>query len=119
MASRTVTLKTKRNIQLQKLRTSIVLETAIWEAISDILLRENLDLDGFCQQIDKCRRGINLTSAIRVVVVVYYTTLIKTGMSNSKSQNNYQLSAPDPSSSPVNLFPVVLKSCQNSELRGQ
>ena len=36
-------LKAKRNIQLANVRTSIVLETAIWDAVGEILPRENLD----------------------------------------------------------------------------
>ena len=52
-------------------RTSIVLEAAIWDAIGKILDRENLDLNSFCQMVDKRRRGYNLTSAIQVVVVIY------------------------------------------------
>jgi predicted DNA-binding ribbon-helix-helix protein len=59
-------LKAMRNIQLMNVRTSVVLETAIWDAVGEILLRENLDLNGFCQMVDKRRRGFNLTSAIRV-----------------------------------------------------
>ena len=46
-------LKAKRNIQLANVRTSIVLETAIWDAVGEILLRENLDLNGFCQMVYK------------------------------------------------------------------
>ncbi|MGB0583757.1 MAG: ribbon-helix-helix domain-containing protein, partial [Candidatus Puniceispirillaceae bacterium] len=42
-------LKTKRSIQLVNVRTSVVLETAMWDAVGEILLRKNLDLNGFCQ----------------------------------------------------------------------
>ena len=65
----------KRKIQLINVQTSVVLETAIWDAVGEILLREKLDLNGFCQMVDKRRRGFKLTSAIRVVVVIYYQTL--------------------------------------------
>ncbi|MGA0973382.1 MAG: ribbon-helix-helix domain-containing protein [Candidatus Puniceispirillaceae bacterium] len=65
-------MKVKQNIKLVNVRTSIVLEAAIWDTIGEILDRENLDLNSFCQMVDKRRRGYNLTSAIRVVVVIYF-----------------------------------------------
>ena len=46
----------KRNVRLAHLRTTIVLEPYIWECISDILQRESIDLDSFCQEIDKRRQ---------------------------------------------------------------
>jgi predicted DNA-binding ribbon-helix-helix protein len=85
-------LKAKRNIQLVNVRTSVVLETAIWDAVG-----ENLDLNGFCQMVDKRRRGFNLTSAIRVVVVIYYRTLAHEQQQFSGATPSLnQLNAPDP-----------------------
>ena len=104
-------LKAKRNIQLANVRTSIVLETAIWDAVGEILLRENLDLNGFCQMIDKRRRGFNLTSAIRVVVVIYYRTLAQEWQQISGATPSLnRLSAPEPELPPIPLLPIVLKS---------
>ena len=104
-------MKAKRNIQLANVRTSIVLETAIWDAVGEILLRKNLDLNGFCQMIDKRRRGFNLTSAIRVVVVIYYRTLAQERQQISGATPSLnRLSAPDPELPPIPLLPIVLKS---------
>ena len=104
-------MKAKRNIQLANVRTSIVLETAIWDAVGEILLRENLDLNGFCQMIDKRRRGFNLTSAVRVVVVIYYRTLAQERQQISGATPSLnRLSAPDPELPPIPLLPIVLKS---------
>ncbi|MDA8943423.1 ribbon-helix-helix domain-containing protein [Alphaproteobacteria bacterium] len=104
-------MKAKRNIQLANVRTSIVLETAIWDAVGEILLRENLDLNGFCQMIDKRRRGFNLTSAIRVVVVIYYRTLAQERQQISGATPSLnRLSALDPELPPIPLLPIVLKS---------
>ncbi|MDB0014347.1 ribbon-helix-helix domain-containing protein [Alphaproteobacteria bacterium] len=104
-------MKAKRNIQLANVRTSIVLETAIWDAVGEILLRENLDLNGFCQMIDKRRRRFNLTSAIRVVVVIYYRTLAQERQQISGATPSLnRLSAPDPELPPIPLLPIVLKS---------
>jgi predicted DNA-binding ribbon-helix-helix protein len=104
-------LKAKRNIQLMNVRTSVVLETAIWDAVGEILLRENLDLNGFCQMVDKRRRGFNLTSAIRVVVVIYYRTLAHEQQQFSgTTPSSNQLTAPNPELPPISLLPIVLKS---------
>jgi predicted DNA-binding ribbon-helix-helix protein len=104
-------LKAKRNIQLMNVRTSVVLETAIWDAVGKILLRENLDLNGFCQMVDKRRRGFNLTSAIRVLVVIYYRTLAHEQQQFSgATPSSNQLTAPNPELPPISLLPIVLKS---------
>lgn len=104
-------LKAKRNIQLMNVRTSVVLETAIWDAVGEIPLRENLDLNGFCQMVDKRRRGFNLTSAIRVVVVIYYRTLAHEQQQFSgATPSSNQLTAPNPELPPISLLPIVLKS---------
>ena len=104
-------LKAKRNIQLMNVRTSVVLETAVWDAVGEILLHENLDLNGFCQMVDKRRRGFNLTSAIRVVVVIYYRTLAHEQQQFSGATPSLnQLNAPDPELPPISLLPIVLKS---------
>ena len=104
-------LRAKRNIQLINVRTSVVLETAIWDAVGEILLRENLDLNGFCQMVDKRRRGFNLTSAIRVAVVIYYRTLAHEQQQFSgATPSSNQLTAPNPELPPISLLPIVLKS---------
>ena len=104
-------LTAKRNIQLANIRTSVVLETAFWDTVGEILLRENLDLKGFCQMVDKHRRGFNLTSAIRVVVVIYYRTLAHEQQQFSGATPSLnQLNAPDPELPPISLLPIVLKS---------
>ena len=102
-------LKAKRNIQFINVRTSAVRETAIWDAVGEILLREKLDLNGFCQMVDKRRRGFNLTSAIRVFVLIYYQTLAheQQQFSGAKPSLN-QLNAPE--LPPISLLPIVLKS---------
>ena len=104
-------MKAKRNIQLVSVRTSVVLETAMWDVVVEILLCENLDLNRFCQIVDKRRRGFNLTSAIRVVVVIYYRTLTHEQQQfNGTTSSSNQLNAPDPELPPISLLPIVLKS---------
>jgi predicted DNA-binding ribbon-helix-helix protein len=104
-------LRAKRSIQLVNVRTSVVLETAMWDAVDELLRRLNFDLNGFFQMVDKRRRGFNLTSAIRVVVVIYNRTLAHeqqqfSGATPSSNQSN----APNPESPPISLLPIVMKS---------
>ena len=68
-------LRAKRNMQLANVRTSVVLETAIWDAVGEILINENLDLNGFCQMVDQRQRGFNRTPTARVDTATYYRTL--------------------------------------------
>ena len=104
-------MKAKRNIQLVSVRTSVVLETAMCDAVGEILLCENLDLNGFCHMVDKRRRGFNLTSAIRMVVVIYYRTLAHEQQQFSgATPSSSQLNAPDPELPPISLLPIFLKS---------
>jgi predicted DNA-binding ribbon-helix-helix protein len=103
-------LTAKRNIQLINVQTSVVLETAIWDAVGEMLLREKLDLNGFCQMVDKRRRGFELASAIWVVVVIYYQTLAHEQQFSGATLSLNQLNAPDPELPPTLLLPIVLKS---------
>ena len=72
----------KRNLRLAHLRTTIVLEPYIWECISDILQRESIDLDAFCQEIDKRRQFSSLASSMRIVTLFYFR-LLATSYENS------------------------------------
>jgi len=104
-------VKVKQNIQLVNVRTSIVLEAAIWDAIGEILDRENLDLNSFCQMVDKRRRGYNLTSAIRVVVVIYFRSWANNRQFSELARPAHnQFNAPDAELPPTPLLPDVLKS---------
>ena len=62
----------KRNVRLAHLRTTIVLEPYIWECISDIMQRESISLDAFCQEIDKRRQFSSLASSLRIVTLLYF-----------------------------------------------
>ena len=60
---------------------------------------------------DKRRRRFNVTSAIRVVVVIYYRTLAQERQQISGATPSLnRLSAPDPELPPIPLLPIVLKS---------
>ncbi|MGB1863596.1 MAG: ribbon-helix-helix domain-containing protein [Candidatus Puniceispirillum sp.] len=93
----------KRNVRLAHLRTTIVLEPYIWECISDILQRESIDLDSFCQEIDKRRQFSSLASSMRIVTLFYFRLLVasyENGLKKHKSGTPI-LSAPAAAKNPT------------------
>ena len=92
----------KRNIRLAHLRTTIVLEPYIWDCIADILRRESINLDAFCQEIDKRRQFSSLASSMRIVTLFYFRHL---ATSYEKNAHGYKsgsgiLSAPKTAKNP-------------------
>ena len=94
----------KRNIRLAHLRTTIVLEPYIWDCISDILRRESIDLDSFCQEIDKRRQFSSLASSMRIVTLFYFRLLATSYENSLKKQKSEPaiLSAPKTAKSSIN-----------------
>ena len=58
----------KRSVRIARHATSISLEPAFWEALSEIAARRDLSLNALLSQIDAERTG-NLSSAIRLFVL--------------------------------------------------
>ena len=61
-----------RNVQLQGRRTSLRLESSLWEAIEEICRRERLSVHEFCQLARSRARGGSLTASVRVFVLDYF-----------------------------------------------
>ncbi len=69
-----------RNVRIHNRRTSLRLEPTMWEAIDEILNRENMTIHQLCTHIHDIRRQIeestkrhsSLTSALRMFIVIYY-----------------------------------------------
>jgi predicted DNA-binding ribbon-helix-helix protein len=93
----------KRNVRLAHLRTTIVLEPYIWECISDIMQRESISLDDFCQEIDKRRQFSSLASSLRIVTLLYFRLLATAYESSLKKQKSGApvLSAPTTAKNPT------------------
>jgi predicted DNA-binding ribbon-helix-helix protein len=58
----------KRSIVLYGRKTSVSLETEFWQGLREIAYGQKTKLTELAQQIDKDRKGGNLSSAIRVFV---------------------------------------------------
>ena len=61
-----------KNVTVNGRRTSLRLEQASWEALSDICVCEGLTIHELCSLIDNRRAGASRTSAVRAFIVTYY-----------------------------------------------
>lgn len=62
----------RRNVTVGGRRTSLRLETEIWDALGEICGREGLTLNQLCTFLEEQRRGSNRSSALRAFVVDYF-----------------------------------------------
>ena len=60
----------KRSVSIAGHRTSISLEEPFWEGLREIAARETLSVQALIGRIDAERGGQNLSSAIRVFVLM-------------------------------------------------
>jgi predicted DNA-binding ribbon-helix-helix protein len=71
-ASRGPSTLVNRNVFVGKRRTSLRLEPAMWDALTEICRREDLTVHQLCALIDERRLASSLTAAIRVFIVNYF-----------------------------------------------
>lgn len=61
-----------RNVVIDGKRTTIRLESAIWDAVEDLCARENISRHDLCSRVEAGRDGLNRAQAIRAVVMNYF-----------------------------------------------
>jgi predicted DNA-binding ribbon-helix-helix protein len=61
-----------RNVVVDGKRTSLRLEPAMWDALAEIVLREEMTIDGICTRIESRRHSSGLTAAVRVFILSYF-----------------------------------------------
>lgn len=61
-----------RNVVIDGKRTTIRLESAIWDAVDDLCSRERISRHDLCSRVEAGRQGLNRAQAIRAVVVNYF-----------------------------------------------
>lgn len=61
-----------RNVVIDGKRTTIRLESAIWDAVDDLCSRERISRHDLCSRVEAARDGLNRAQAIRAVVVNYF-----------------------------------------------
>jgi predicted DNA-binding ribbon-helix-helix protein len=62
----------RKNVTIQGHRTSMSLEKAIWSGLEEICEREDLTFNQICSLIDRSRKTMSRTSAVRTFIVNYY-----------------------------------------------
>ena len=61
-----------RNVVIDGKRTTIRLESAIWDAVDDLCSRERMSRHDLCSRVEVGRDGLNRAQAMRAVVVNYF-----------------------------------------------
>jgi predicted DNA-binding ribbon-helix-helix protein len=61
-----------RNVVVAGHRTSVRLETVMWDSLRDIAQRLGIGVNELVTEIDGRREGLGLTAAIRVYIVDFY-----------------------------------------------
>ena len=61
-----------RNVTVAGRRTSVRLESAMWDALSEIARREGRTINEICTRVDKRRKESTLTSGLRVYILNYF-----------------------------------------------
>jgi predicted DNA-binding ribbon-helix-helix protein len=65
-----------RNVVVSGRRTSMRLESSLWEALEEIARREGGSVNDLCGRIDARRGDMSLTGAVRAALVSYYRDLL-------------------------------------------
>jgi predicted DNA-binding ribbon-helix-helix protein len=60
-----------------RLRASVVLEKAFWDAIKITVLQENVALHDFSQMVQEWRCTNSLTKSLRLVTLLYFQSMAK------------------------------------------
>ncbi len=63
----------KRSLSLQGHRTSISLENEFWDALRAIATKRKISIAELVSEVDKARKSVNLSSALRVFVLQQMT----------------------------------------------
>jgi predicted DNA-binding ribbon-helix-helix protein len=66
------TTSVSRNVTINGHRTSLRLQSEMWDAIDEICRRERLSIHEFCSRIALQRNSRSLTSEVRVYTMAYY-----------------------------------------------
>lgn len=64
-----------RNIVIAKRRTTVRLEEAVWDALDEICLKEEISRHDLCTKIDQQRGRANRAQAVRSTVINYFRLL--------------------------------------------
>lgn len=61
-----------RNVRIQGRRTSVRLEPEFWEGLNELLARENVSLDEFCDHVNARKGEASFSSTMRSQILGYF-----------------------------------------------
>lgn len=61
-----------RNVMLSGRRTCVRLESAMWEAVTEIAMREGRTIHEICSMVDRSRQGSTFTLGLRTFILSYF-----------------------------------------------
>ena len=96
----------RRTVIVSGRRTSISVEVAIWDALTDVCKREECTLSDVLTLIDQRRLGASLASAIRVFSIFYFRALAGLGSAVPRVESGLA-EAPAPFEIPAAGFHAV------------
>jgi predicted DNA-binding ribbon-helix-helix protein len=61
-----------RNVTVGGNRTSLRMEPAMWDAVTEVIDREDTNIHDFCTKVARGRGAASMTAAIRVFALNYF-----------------------------------------------
>ena len=113
----------KRNVRIGDRRTTVVLESYVWDSIDSILLREGVSIDDFCTQVEATRMQSSMASSARLVVLAYFRLLAQINSPPfidpeiGQLQQQGRLRAPTPPTPPIPMLQLALRRFAQDEAR--
>lgn len=84
-----------RNVRIHRRRTSVRLEPVMWHALNEIAQLENCSIHDLCSAVyDLKERELSFTAALRVFMVEYYRSALRTGSQISRVQMHVRAGKP-------------------------
>ena len=117
--------RAEKNIIIAHRRTSLALEVYFWGCLQVILTYEQITLDEFCMLVVQHRQNSSLSSAVRLVIVIYFRTLANVRLEDDEvyasdmTDIGLQFHEPDAAPAPVTILPVVLQKFGIIESRAE
>ena len=104
--------RAEKNIIIAHQRTSLALEVYFWVCLQVILIYEQITLDEFCMLVVQHRQNSSLSSAVRLVIVIYFRTLANVRLKDDEvfasdmTDIGLQFNKPDAAPAPVTILPL-------------
>ena len=105
--------RTEKNTIIAHRRTSLALEVYFWDCLEVILTYEQITLDEFCMLVVQHRQNSSLSSAVRLVIVIYFRTQANVRLEDDEvfasdmTDIGLQFHKPDAAPAPVTILPLV------------